>query len=108
MERDGTGDGRGLKELAQEALDVQDACNLSGVVHGWSRSIRRLRALLPGAGTDALNAHCVNVLWSDKCASLTGAQYGHNFSWMYDACQRLAAGLPPPPPPAERVYDNAD
>jgi hypothetical protein len=38
-------DERTLAQLAQEALTVQDACNLSGVVHGWSRSISRLREL---------------------------------------------------------------
>ena len=53
---------RSLKELAQEALDVQDACNLSGVVHGWSRSISELRANLGGAGTDDINNHYINRL----------------------------------------------
>lgn len=69
--------GRTLKELAQEALDVQDACNLSGVIHGWSRSITDLRAIVEketGASfsTDTLNRHPVNVLWADKVASLAG------------------------------------
>src|SRR5262245_49583869 len=36
-------DERTIQDLAQEALDVQNACNLSGVVYGWGRSISRLR-----------------------------------------------------------------
>lgn len=66
---------RTLPELAQQVLDVQDACNLSGVVHAWSRAITNLRELMPTAGTDALNRHPINKLWADKVAHLTGTQY---------------------------------
>ena len=68
-------DERTMRELAQEALEVQDACNLSGVVHGWGRSIMRLRKLLnqeKQVGTDILNTHPINQLWADKVGSLTG------------------------------------
>jgi len=80
-----------LKELAQEALDVQNACNLSGVVHGWSRSISQLRLLLPNAGTDEINNHPINVLWCDKCASLCGIQsFAHdNVMKAYEAAEGL-------------------
>lgn len=70
-------DNRTFADLAKEVLQVQDACNLSGVVHSWSRSISRLRALLDAqkaGGTDAINGHFINVLWADKCASLAGCQ----------------------------------
>lgn len=67
-------DTRMMIDLAREALAVQDACNLSGVVHGFSRSISRLRALLPMAGTDAINRHPVCQLWADKIAQLSGTQ----------------------------------
>ena len=63
-----------LVELAKEALAVQDACNLTGVVHGFSRAMTRLRGALPDAGTDELNHHPVSVLWADKIAHLTGTQ----------------------------------
>lgn len=63
-----------MKELAQEALNVQDACNLSGVVISFARVVKDLRELLPNAGTDALNTHPICVLWSDKIAHLTGTQ----------------------------------
>ena len=63
-----------LADLAREALAVQDACNLSGVVHGFSRAITELRVVLRDPGTDAINAHPVCVLWADKIAHLTGTQ----------------------------------
>jgi hypothetical protein len=85
-------DTRTLQQLAQEALDVQSACNLSGLVFGWGRAMARFNDLLPGIGTDERNTHPIHVLWSDKCASLTGAQFGHNMGEMYAACERLAAG----------------
>lgn len=67
-------DTRTLQQLAKESLDVQDACNLSGVVHGFSRSITRLRELLPNAGTDDINTHPICVIWADKIAHLTRTQ----------------------------------
>jgi hypothetical protein len=70
-------DTRTMADLAREALAVQDACNLSGVVHGFSRSISRLRALLEAegkGGTDAVNGHPICQLWADKIASLAGVQ----------------------------------
>lgn len=65
-------DARTLAQLAREAIDIQSACNLSGLVHGWSRSARRLRELLKTAGTDEINHHPVNQLWADKLYDLTG------------------------------------
>ena len=43
-----------LKELAQQALDIQDACNASGVVHAFSRTMTDLwaEANASGHGTD--------------------------------------------------------
>lgn len=70
-----------LKDLAIEALQVQDACNLSGVVHGFSRAITELRRILenePEFSTDKLNTHPVCLLWADKIASLTGIQGDSN------------------------------
>lgn len=72
---------RSLQELAQEALDVQDACNLSGVVHSFSRAIIELRfhlADLKAGGltsTTELNTHPICKLWADKIAHLAGTQF---------------------------------
>jgi hypothetical protein len=73
-----------MADLAREAILVQDACNLSGVVLGFGRSMSRLRALLEAAGpysTTTLNRHPVCVLWADKIQSLTGADFSKAHSW---------------------------
>lgn len=62
---------RTLTELAQEAMDVQNACNLSGVALGFGRAMIDLRHIVNGM----INTHPIAVLWSDKIASLTGTQY---------------------------------
>jgi hypothetical protein len=79
-----------MQQLAQEALDVQDACNLLGVVNGMSRALDNLRSL---GVTDSfsLSCHPVTRLWSDKIASLTGTQFS-DCSEAYSQCYDLAAG----------------
>ena len=66
-------DERTLAMLAEEADFVQSACNLSGVVHGFSRAISRLRQLHPNEGTEFFNTHPICVLWADKIKDLTRA-----------------------------------
>lgn len=66
--------------LAKDALAVQDACNLSGVAHGFARAMTGLLAL--GLSTDQANTHFVAVLWADKIAHLTGTQsIGNDAVW---------------------------
>ena len=85
---------RTLAQLAKEAIEIQDACNLSGLVHGWHRSIIELREELGKQGifdTDKINQHPINVMWVSKLADL--AHYDGSmtkFSFAYDACQELA------------------
>lgn len=62
---------RTLTELAQEAKDVQDACNLSGVALSFGRAMVDLRHVVNGP----INEHPIAVLWADKIASLTRTQY---------------------------------
>ncbi len=61
-----------LKELAQEVLNVQDACNLSGVAHGFARAMGDLREHT--SGTSERNTHTISKLWADKIAHLAGTQ----------------------------------
>jgi hypothetical protein len=79
-----------MKDLANEAINVQDACNLSGVAHGFSRAMSDLCG--HGLDTDARNTHPVAILWSDKIAHLTGTQNIGNdvVTRAYDACYALA------------------
>jgi hypothetical protein len=76
---------RTMKELAQEALDVQNACNLSGVVHSFARAMTDLRAVAEAegwAGTQNINTHPICQLWADKIADLTGRDGAYNaFGW---------------------------
>lgn len=68
---------RSWKELAEEALAVQDACNLPGVVNAFGRALKDVRTRLEMEGTlgnEAVHLHPVCKLFSDKIASLTGTQ----------------------------------
>lgn len=89
-------DTRTLGQLAREALLAHNACNLSGVVHSWSRAVKRLRELCPDLGTDAVNTHPLNVLYSDKLVSLAGGfATGDHWTRVYsDALQWAERELP--------------
>lgn len=65
-----------LKELAQKAIDVQDACNLSGVLHTFTKVITMLwkHARLQNEGTDWVNQHAIVIVFLDKLNSLAGIQ----------------------------------
>lgn len=76
------------KKLAQDALDIQDGCNLTGIVHGFSRAVSVLRESCPDKGTDWYNHHPICVLWADKIAQLAGVQnlsdtdtYSKSYRW---------------------------
>lgn len=81
---------RTLKDLAEEAYRVQDACNLCGVSQSFARAMLELRRILDSEGTDAWNTHPIAVLWADKIAHLAGTQSlaDHNgqvaaaYSWL--------------------------
>ena len=80
-----------LKQAAENALDVQDACNLSGVIGAWERTRDAVNAACT-QGTQERNRHPVNVLFANKCADLTG-QFCDDvgrYSAAYDACMSLA------------------
>ena len=85
---------RTLKELAKEAYDVQDACNLSGVVHSLAKAVGELWAQPDCEGTDWVNTHPVTVLFVDKLASLAGCQDVGNdaVTKAYDEVRRLMEG----------------
>jgi len=83
--------GLGQKDY-QDAIFVQDACNLSGVVRAWSRLVGKIweDAELMGKGTDWVNKHPINVLFASKVASLTGCEIPSEFSKAYDCCVEKA------------------
>ena len=88
-------DTRTMAELAQEALDIQNACNLSGVVHSFHRSMARLYELLRetnpvGLSTSMIRIHPICIMFSGKIASLTNSDNVTVFSKALDDCSDLA------------------
>lgn len=65
-----------LQKAAQDALMVQDACNLSGVARSFQEAVQAVNeeAHQLGEGTDWRNNHPVIRLFVDKLASLCGMQ----------------------------------
>lgn len=73
----------------QTAIDVQGACNLSGVVHSFSEIIKRVRKQLESEGpysTEDVNRHPICRLFADKIQSLAK---GDVFE-AYDECEKGA------------------
>jgi hypothetical protein len=66
----------------EDALMVQSACNLSGVVHSFSEILSRLvkEAQEQGAGTEWINTHPICVLFAEQIKHLTDGNY-------FDACE---------------------
>jgi hypothetical protein len=82
---------RTINQLAQVAIDVQDACNLTGVIYSFSECMSDLRLLARAEGwegTDKLNRHPIAVLFSSKIASLTYSEscveFGKAYDWAKD------------------------
>lgn len=85
---------RTYEELIKEALDIQNASNLSGVVHTFSRAITDLREILSKEGkfsTEAMNGHPVSILYSSKIASLTMSEdkFHYAYSWSLDMIEGI-------------------
>lgn len=86
---------KAINTLAADAIAVQDACNLSGVVHGFSRAITDLREALSQAkmptDTLAINKHPICKLWASKIHDLTGMGISDCDAYgdAYEACRKL-------------------
>jgi hypothetical protein len=94
-----------LKELATEVLAVQNASNLSGVAHAFSRALPDIRSYCDGyagptgwvKGTGDVNSYPIVKLWVDKLASLAGVQsFDWEFAIAYDAVCKMAEFEPTP------------
>ncbi len=83
---------KALKELAEEAIACQDACNLSGVVHCYSTAMTQLWAIAheQKKGTDWVNTHPVAFLFAYKCMALAGYEpLSAPFEKAYLACEEI-------------------
>jgi len=77
-----------INGMWQEAIDVQSACNLSGVVHAYAKILSVLCKTTQS--TNERNRHPVCVLFSSKIASLTGSEDTQRTADAYTACVRQA------------------
>ena len=77
-----------LKIAAQDAIAVQNACNLSGVVHAFARAMSAIRESTNG--TEEANRHPVAVLFADKIMDLVGRPDFQEFGNAYSECEALS------------------
>jgi hypothetical protein len=73
-----------LREAAQTAIDVQNACNLSGVLASFHSIVSDVicpEARRLGQGTDFVNRHPIVRVFLAKLADLNGLVY----DWPADA-----------------------
>jgi hypothetical protein len=83
---------RTVQQAAQQALDVQDACNLSGVVLAFGEVLTD--TLWPvareiGQGTDWVNQHPISKAFASKITHLTRLDEDPT-SKFFDECATLA------------------
>lgn len=78
----------------QTALDIQDACNLSGVVYAFSRVMEKIckESNVDGKGTDWKNSHAICVMFASKIASLTRCEDPLTLNRAMDECEKAAKG----------------
>lgn len=98
-----------LQQAARDALSALDGCNLSGIIHSWSRMLTEVlwpEARRLGLGTDWVNRHPLNVLLADKVTQLSGGLATPLYSWALGEAHRLADGLEPSRQPDD--HEQAD
>lgn len=80
------------QKAARLALGVQDACNLSRVVHAWGRAVSALWDVAheQGHGTAWVNTHPVNVLFLDKLGQLVGQDPARTVMHAWDTVEEMA------------------
>ena len=96
-----------LKQIAKDAIAVQDACNLMGVSRLLVKATDVLfNELKHGrlSGTNDINKHPVVQMIVNKLSSLSNAEYG--FSDAYDACKKLAESPTTDDEPADNRTDE--
>ena len=59
-----------LKRAASDAIAVQNACNISGILAAWSRAQTAIRAAT--RSSEAMAAHPIQLLFLSKITSLMG------------------------------------
>lgn len=80
----------------KEALSVQDACNLSGVVHSFSKILPAIWESCDG--TDEVNRHPICRLFAEQIMFLTGGGMGDSDTYRdaYNRCMDVVEGKEQP------------
>lgn len=84
-----------IQQAAQKALDVQDACNLSGVAHTFDKVVTAVfeESQRAGQGTNWRNTHPIVTMFLLKMSELNGC--GSTLHESYDKaeaeCKALAS-----------------
>ena len=73
----------------QSAIDVQNGCNLSGIVFSFSRVMQRICnvSCVEGHGTEWKNTHAIARLYAEQIMFLTS---GRDYSDAADECEAKA------------------
>jgi hypothetical protein len=86
---------RDAMNIYKNALEVQDASNLSGVVFQFARDMVQILSEVraAGGGTDEVNQHPVARMYAEQIAFLTGAGSCSdvvNYQRAYAVCEEKA------------------
>lgn len=85
-----------MKQLANDAIHVQDACNLIAVANSFATVTKDVRDRLSESGqecgTDAVRNHPIVRLWASKIIEMTGMGLPdmERFSDAYFECESIA------------------
>ena len=79
-----------LRDMAKMAIQVQEACNATGVAQSFAKIMIALGELTNG--TDERNTHPVAILFTYKLAALSGQEPINSpvYDQAYAQCLRLA------------------
>jgi len=83
-----------LQDAARDAIQVQDACNVSGVVHGFARA---MEAVMDDCkSSDAARHHPITVLFMDKLNDMCGRELSQiEYCEAYEKCSKMAGEAVP-------------
>jgi len=73
----------------QTAIDIQNACNLSGVINSFYHIMKKISqdAIEQGHGTDWKNNHPICKLFAEQIYHLSN---GIDYSKAFDECEKMA------------------
>jgi hypothetical protein len=90
---------RTLQELAQEAIDIQNACNPLGLTKSFAEVTQELWVALDflklPRDTESIRTHPIVRLWASKLHDLVGMGLSdtERYGEAYHACQSIAKGV---------------